>query len=401
MRFLLVVCACLLAATDVLDAQRLGRAPRRPRLTAGADTNDASGYLQLGHRVMDENPTTAGEAYYWAARIDPSSADALYGLRMATLMRRATPFREYMEGNRRVVFSREMRANDSLQFRAYQLDPFLHLRHSRTAQFRYYRAVIERDMQLSGSVNAGEVDFAIQNMFNRASPGTLAWLAASEGRFDYALQLYGRAIEASRDPTYLYLDRAAIRARLGMHEDAISDYGIGLESLRKRDAKAEEEVVFYDSKALYEYSIGLLWTRKGDVEKAREAYGRAMEEDLSFYPAHLALARLALATGDTVTALSEAALAAEIAPNEPFVHLQYGDILRTVGRDAEAIVPLRRAIDLEPFYADPQYQLAVALERTGDMAGARAAYQRFLAIGARRDPRRAAVTAALAAPGGN
>jgi hypothetical protein len=106
MRVLLLVCAFALCAVDVAEAQRLGRAPRRPRLASSADTNDAGAYLALGHRTLDQSPSAAADAYYWAARIDPGSADALYGLRMGVLMRRPAPFPLYLEGNRRTIYSR-------------------------------------------------------------------------------------------------------------------------------------------------------------------------------------------------------------------------------------------------------------------------------------------------------
>ncbi|MEX2181545.1 MAG: hypothetical protein WD771_05845 [Gemmatimonadaceae bacterium] len=398
MRPILTFCALVLALPIPLQGQR-ERAPRRPRLAAGADTNDAQAYLQQGHRVLEQNPGAAANAYYWAVRIDPASAAALYSLRMAVLMQRPTPFRAYMEGNRRVIFSREMRANDSLMFRALQMDPFLHLQHSRVVQFRYWRQIVESDPALAGT-NPGRVDFIIEDLFNRTPPGTRARLAAAEGRFDYAIRLYGEAIEASKKPAYLYLDRGGVYALQGMNAPAIRDIGIGLTELKKEDADEEEDVVFYDSKALYEYSIGVLWLRQGDVEQARLAFGRAMEEDLSFYPAHTALARLALETGDTATALSEMALAAELAPREAAVHYQHGELLLAAGEAADAVAPLRKAIELEPYYANPQFTLAETLARTSDAAGAREAYQRFLALATRRDPRRAAATAALTADGG-
>jgi tetratricopeptide (TPR) repeat protein len=311
-------------------------------------------------------------------------------------MQRPSSFRAYMEGNRRVIFSRDMRANDSLLLRALQLDPFFHQQHSKTIQFRYWRQIIESDPDLA-SIGVGRVDFVIEDLFNRTSPGTRARLAAAEGQFAYALQLYAEAIAASRNPGYLYLDRANVRAIQGMHEAAIDDLTIGLTELRKQDADEDEDVVFYEAKALYEYGIGLLWTRASDVDKAREAFGRAMEEDLSFHPAHLALARLALATGDTTTALTEIALAAELAPEAPYVHFQHGELLVLVRQYAEAVAPLQKAIALEPLYADPHFALGLALAQTGDAAGARTAYEGFLARAPRRDQRRGTATDAMRA----
>jgi hypothetical protein len=42
-------------------------------------------------------------------------------------------------------------------------------------------------------------------------------------------------------------------------------------------------VYFYDSKALFEHTIGMLLEQENDFAGAREAYARALQEDLAFY----------------------------------------------------------------------------------------------------------------------
>ena len=394
MRALFAVCAVLLCFAEPLLAQREARLPRRPRLAAGADTNDAMAYLQHGQRTIESDAGVSADAYYWASRLDPASADALYGRRVATLMRRQTSFKGYMEGNSRTIFSRDMRANDSLYFRALQIDPFVHEKHERTVLFQYYRVAI------GDGINAGEIDDYAQRQLNTASAAVRARYAAAEGRIPYAMDLYNEAINTAKDPMYLYFDRGRLSALQGLNDAAIADYQLALEKLRTRDLNRDTLVVFYSSKALYEHSVGVLYARKGDAEKAREAFGRAMTEDLSFYPAHLELATLALAKKDTATAVSEMALAAELAPSEGHVHFRQGELLIALGQHADAIAPLKKAIELEPFFASPHQLLGVALEKTGDSAGAKASYERFLALAARRHPQRGAATERLRAVGG-
>lgn len=395
MRKVLLLVSALALVVSAADSQRAPRPPRRPKLAAGADSNDATAYLNLGHRLIEDNATAAGAAYYWAARIDPASADALYGLRTATLMRRPTTFQRYMEGREGTVYSREMRANDSLYLRALQIDPFLFPRHRRTVEFAYFRSAI------GDGVNQGRIDFFVEDLLNRSSPAVRARVAVGAGQFALALDLYTEAIGSSRNPVYLYLERGGLNAMQGHNEAAIADYQIGLTELRNRDLTKDSAVVFYSSKALHEHSVGLLQSRRGDLAKAREAFGRAMEEDLSFHPSHLALAQLALTANDTTTALSESALAAELAPLEAHVQHRYGEILGLLGRHADAIAPLRRAIELEPYYAAPHDLLGQALEMTGDGPGAREAYERFLALSPRREPRRTEVTRRIGALGGS
>lgn len=385
---LLALCALSLVGTP-LEAQRGAKAPKRPKLAAGADTNDANAYLQHAHKVIETNADAATVAYYWASRLNPASADALYGLRVATLMRRVSTFHRYMEGVPRTVFSKEMQANDSLYFRALQIDPFLHPRHERTMLLHYYRTVI------GDGVNPGEIDFYVARRLDAAPPSVRAGMAVASGQLGLALELYTEAINSAKDPMYLYLERGKLNAMQGLSAAALEDYTFGITKLKERDLKKDNVVVFYASKALHEHSIGLLHARAGDPDKAREAFGRAMEEDLAFYPAHLELARLAMASHDTVTATSEAALAADLAPEEPYVHFVHGQILASAGQHTEAIGPLRRAVELEPFYAEPNFQLGVSLQATGDAAAAAAAFERFLALAPARDPQRVDVSARL------
>ncbi len=393
MRKTILLLSALALFAPLLESQRAPRPPQRPKLAAGADTNDVNQYLNLGHRTIEDNATAAADAYYWAARLDPSSADALYGLRMARLMRRPALFTRYWGGQWSTIMSAEMQANDSLQLRALWIDPFFHPRHNKVVWFVYFRHAI------GSGVNTGQIDDFLQNSLNRSGPAVRADVAVGAGQLALAHTLYSEAIQASRSPAYLYFSRAAVNAMQGFNEPAIADYTVGLEELRKRDSSRDSVVFFYRSKALYEHSIGLLQARHGDAAKARESFGRAMEEDLSFYPAHVSLAQLALAAKDTATAISEMALAAELAPAEAHVHFRQGEMLLQVGEADQAIAPLRKAIALEPFWAAPHFVLAQALERTND-SSAKASYETFVSLAARRDPRRAEANRRIAALGG-
>jgi len=59
--------------------------PKRPPLE-GADTNQAAAYYQYGLSVLQQDPRKAADAFYWAARIDPTWAQPLYAGRIVFLM---------------------------------------------------------------------------------------------------------------------------------------------------------------------------------------------------------------------------------------------------------------------------------------------------------------------------
>lgn len=367
-------------------AQRLGAELKRPRLEADADTNDPQVYFQFATRALEERPGDAAEGFYWAARLEPASAEALYGLRIARLMRNRTTLTRYMEGGRRAREHAEMRAIDSLQLRALWLNPFLYGKYDRTLLVHHAR------MMLRGSdakATRFEIERTIDEWFAAAPPPVRAWLAYSEGRIQAAIGLYQQSIERWPNVTGLRIEKARALTIQGDLPAAIAEFDRALAEYRKRETGDEDAVVFYNSKASLHHSVAILWARLGLIDSARTALGRAITDDLAYFPAHLELSSLALVDGDTAAAVQELALAAEIATGEPYVQSLYGSTLVALGREPEAIAPLERAIALEPSWAAPHFSLAEALEVTGDLARAKSSYEQYIARATRRDPRRA------------
>ena len=73
--------------------------PPRPPLVGSADTNDVVAYLALGAELLVRDPS-AQRAFWWAARIDPSSAAATYGLARAILLASTEATRAVFDGPR-------------------------------------------------------------------------------------------------------------------------------------------------------------------------------------------------------------------------------------------------------------------------------------------------------------
>ena len=175
----------------------------------------------------------------------------------------------------------------------------------------------------------------------------------------------------------VHAERARVFYLIGNDDSTRGEMALALDKLRERDVK--HFVYLYESKAVLEHSIGLSYEAKGDLEAAREAYGRALQEDLSYYPAHVRLGRIALTAGDTATALSELDLAVQLKGDDPWVQAHYGATLAQAGRLGDAVEHLRKAIELEPFYPIPYYLLGRVAEMMGNSAGAVEHYRGFLA----------------------
>jgi len=382
MRRLVVLASFALCATALpslarpLGAQRLGRAEPRPKLRDVTDTNDAQAYFSAGVASFRNDPQYAGQAFYWAARIDPSWGDPLYARRAALLAQKQNLLNMLMSGNSRRSRNKDLQALDSLQARALMLNPFM-FRRLDEQLFMQYLTDGNRNVNLA---------FELSSYMMQAPPATRGWYAYSLGQFDKALRAYAEALTREREKAWLHLERARI---FGMRNDvdaAVEAFGLALQELRTKDDKSL--VVLYDSKAQAEFSTAVLLEGAGKVDEARDAYGRALQEDLAYYPAHMRLGLLALGQKDTTAALSELALAAQIASGEPFIRYMNGYVLGAAKHTDEAIVELQKAIELEPYYALPNLVLGAQYEAQSKGPEALAAYQRFLATASARDPQR-------------
>lgn len=216
---------------------------------------------------------------------------------------------------------------------------------------------------------------------------TTAWLNYANGRYPDALRGFS-VIVAKHPEAGLRLDRAMVYVQVGRYDSATADVEAILAAMRQADAKVL--VHRYESKAFFEYALGLLYAAQGKFDDAAQAQARALEEDLSFYSAHDALARVASLRMDRDAALREHGLAAELAGDDPVMHLHYGQALLGAKRDSEAVVELRKVVALDPWYADGHFALAMALEARGDASGATTEYGSYVLLAPRRDAQRIA-----------
>jgi tetratricopeptide (TPR) repeat protein len=89
-----------------------------------------------------------------------------------------------------------------------------------------------------------------------------------------------------------------------------------------------------------------------------------------------ALADLLLKKGEIDRALPHLELAAKLSPERWQHHARLGGALVVLRRDEDAIPVLRRAAAMKEDYAPTFFSLGLALERQGDLSGAREAYTR-------------------------
>jgi len=359
--------------------------PRRPALPAGADSNDARAYYRLGMERLSGDPRQAADAFWWASRLEPKWADPLYARRAALLMANRTLLLGYFSGSETAW--RQAQPADSLAAHALEMDPFLNRNLEGELARAYLNAAIERDTRGMGtSAQMTEVERAqVTGMILRAqTPATRAWLAAADGDLDQALGLYDQAIHDARYKSDLYADKGRVLALRGDLPGALASLQSAISA---RAAEQGRRLVFvYQSRAQYQATVGAIHERLGHADSARAAYGAALQEDLSFAYAHAHLAALSLAAGDTAGTVSELALAVQIRPADPALRVDAATILAATGHVEEAVEHLKKAVELDPAWADPYLMLGRLHDASSLSADALRYYDAFLAHAARTNP---------------
>lgn len=348
----LALCLSAVVLTQPLAGQSEAR---RPKVPADLDTNDAHAYYQWAGR-REVSWKDAAAAYYWAMRLEPDEPDWLYARYLGLWYRQPAGWRQqYSEGAKFVTKSKEAKEIDSLFGEVLIRNPYPHFR-----QPCYLAEGLERQRD---RVLVGLVHY-------------------ENGCYPQAIEAFGQALE--KDPSILPLHVYRARAFYFMrrYDQTVVELHVLLDSLRARD---EEHLLhWYDSKVMFEYMVGVAEERAGHIRQAREALGRALTEDLSFFMAHARLGEIARQVGNREQAVAEYELAVGLKPEEGALHLQYGEALSDAERYDEAEAQFHEASRLEPYWAQPYFDLGLILFKQERNAEALEAFEAFLA----RCPRR-------------
>lgn len=384
--------AASLAGT--LGAQQ--QPPRRPRLSSGADTNDATAYFQFGLERLQRTPRDAAAAFYWAERLDPASPQILYARHIALLMTDGHRLVQYLHRDPQTLLSPAVRQIDSLYHRALMQEPFLQRGLEEPLLLQYLtRAIAQDDWVGREAPSVGDVARAMDTVLSEYQPLLRGVLSFGRGNAREALHYYGRAMRMRRvRQDVVHTERAMAFMQLRELDSAAQALSTALALLRAEDEAVQRSV--YESKARLEFALARVYEEQRNWGSARETYQRALVEDLGYFPAHLRLGQLALRTGDTATALIEFERAVGVNENEYLSRAYLGVVLSRLGRRREAAAHLRRATELEPWAASAWILLGRELDALADTAGALRAYSRYAGQARRADPPLAVVRARIA-----
>jgi Tfp pilus assembly protein PilF len=329
--------------------------PRRPKLADDADTNDARAYWEWGNR-RDVNWERTADARYWAMRLEPGNVDYFYGWWRALFNRQPVNWQVgYLQGEGYAVKTKEARLIDSLRPEVLYRDPFPYLRSP-----CYYPDLVDSRDPVVASLQFIEL-----------------------GCHQQAADRLTAALERKPHLWGLRLERARSLFLTQRYREAAAELQVVLDTLRARDEKYLGQV--YNTKELLEHMLAATLLRTRDVAGARAALERALSENLAYYPAHAMLSQIAMDRRDIAGALHEAELAAGLRESSGVLRYDYGILLYRSGKLADAETQLGRAVELEPYWAEPRRWLAIVLEAQNKKTEALAAWEAYLARAPRRE----------------
>jgi tetratricopeptide (TPR) repeat protein len=386
--------ALVLGSAFPATAQKI---PKRPSLPAMADTNDARAYYALGTMLIRDEAGAASRAFYWARRLDPAYADAYYAERTALLLSDPHRLVQWDDGVKRVLQSEDVQHLDSLLVTALTINPVLPMSYERVlALTAFARYIEEEDGTKLGLADMQQLDFYFERYLHNAiqADAYKARMAQADGDYEHALQLWSVAIKHAQKKANYRVWRGRLFLQLGQADSAVAELSQALDELQARDKK--EFTPYYYSKATTQTTLGMAQQQRGDVAAARAAFEGALAEDLAYYPAHVRLGQMALDQHDTTNAISEMDLAVQLRPDDGYLRDQYGYALLLVGRFDDAITQLKKAAELEPWYALALRHLGEAYDGAGNHDAAIAAFRSYVTHASRSDPMRVRVQARLA-----
>ncbi|MBW3569933.1 MAG: tetratricopeptide repeat protein [Gemmatimonadetes bacterium] len=358
MRTLFILAALVTAAAALPCRGAAQPEPPRPGLPRGADPNDWEVYFDEGNRLFERFPARAGAAFYWAARLDPTRAEPLFAQWAAFYARSEGTWLAYLQEDAEFMRRPDVIENETLVMRAFRRNPFVH----RGFEAALY-AGLGRRLRWDGA--------------------TTAFMDYGKGDFRRAADGFGRLVRANPVRNARFRQwRALAFVGAGQLDSAAVELTELLATLRREDTAAL--AYYYESKALQEYALGMLHEARGRPADARRAWERALEEDLSMYPARAALGRLSLRERKAGEAVEHLTHAVEAAPRDAVMHYEHGNALIAGNRRDDAIAAYQRAIQLEPHFADPYLRLGIAFDNAGEPEKAAFAYRAYLDRAPRR-----------------
>jgi len=180
------------------------------------------------------------------------------------------------------------------------------------------------------------------------------------------------AIAAEPDNVDHYLDLSSVLNNEGDSDGAIRVIHDGLQ----RDIEKDRLQV----------QIGLLYQKKGDFGSAEAWFQKSLQSNPANRSAYLALANLMLRSDRRQAGLDLLAKSIQVLPNDPLLYYMYGgELLESEEKTGsqqldKAAAILKKALELNPYYANTHYLLGKLYLKKGNEDAAQASFEKACAF---------------------
>lgn len=164
------------------------------------------------------------------------------------------------------------------------------------------------------------------------------------------------------------------------------------------EALAKYEEILAEQPTLYRlyYNIGSTYRRMGDLEKAKESYEKVLAEDPMNTSALVSMGDVLVEQGKLDESVPYFEKAIDQTQDE-IVPFNVAEIYMSQGKAAKAIEYYKIAVERKPDWAEGHLKLAYAYLNTGDMAAARASFEKVVELAPPDSPTAAQAQGALSA----
>lgn len=305
---------------------------------ARTDSNEATGHFLLGLALWNAGrPNGADSALRHAVYIDPRYADAY--LAIAILILQRAPRGAVAQFDEAVRLGR----------RARMINPLVSL-----------PVLLPTTLSYVDDLIAGRYQDVHRVM-------------------EYMARRYNERRHPERVPPEIRYYRGLAASSMDLHAAAIRDFEALLEQSLTADTGASLAVAPIRTNEL-RYLLAFVHHRAGGLERARQLYREAGENDFGLYMAHVQLAGIYVAAGQFDSAIVEREAAVNSNPDDSSVQVDLALTLMQADRDFDAVAPLHRAAQLNPHDARVPYLLGVLAEKAGRRSEARREFERFIAM---------------------
>lgn len=326
----LLVLACLPAG---LHAQKREKA-RLDSLEAKArvDSLDAELHYSIGEQLRRlERFDEAGQAYRRAIEIDPRHAPAYLSLSLLPYSRHPKLFDQQENGKVPPELESEVRESQRHYRLAFMIDPF--------AQF-----------------SALDLFFMSLWTDRKVSEKQLAKL-----------------------PPAFFWARGILRANRQEWDAALADLQTAMDRILVWQDSTRSHLLPLAANEI-RYVMAVVERRAGRTHLATRRLEEVLTNDIGMYMAHVMLAEIHEKNTAYRKALEERRRAIQANPDEPVLVYELGRTQARAGFLQSADSTLAQAMELNPRNPDVPRMLGMVRQGLRDTAGARSAYQRFLAI---------------------